>query len=439
MSQEFQQPNPEVAIPADQVFMRYDQMLGEFQQRVQNGDITFQAVTEMRDANASGGTIWLNNDDQTVLDTEQKQRLREWRDAQETHTNNFTREEVEASTIPEDLKTGLIAALDAKDMRSAFNVKYAQNTGGTFWLAGDGRKNPGEWVFDAKLVDFTEVEVGDEKLAVSFHTDKVDPDEISRGISEVVATLAKAGLDLTKVLKWINIVDEDSYSDFQIPAHILEKHPTAYVAAQARLARAALTLNAKMFVNREKKSPEGQDLVVSERWEDTLIHEIGHLYNGGLIDMADATPAVDIGWRRRDGVTTDNYGDLIETKDPADPISSSTYITDDYGNQVYIGNAAPQQLVTGGMDASGNAVTPPSKYAAENSSEDIAESFSAYFSGAPLDDVRRAAIEKIITDHRTLDAGHVPDVSFKQIKPDEVDIWNYLPKHIRLKRADVFL
>lgn len=439
MTQEFQQPNPEVAIPADQVFMRYDQMLQEFQGRVQNGDIPLQVVTDVGDANVNGGTLWLRNDDQTVLSPDQKQRLFEWRDSQETRASDFTWESIEASTMPEDLKGELFAAIDKQGLRSAFNVKFAQNTGGSFWLSGDGRKDPGEWVFDAELVDFTEVNVGEEKLAVSFFTDKVDPDEISRGVSEVVATLAKAGLDLTKALKWINVVDEDNYSDFQIPAHILEKYPTAYVAAEARMARAALTLNAKMFVNREKKSPEGQDLVVSERWEDTLIHEIGHLYNGGLIDMSDPTPAVDIGWRRRDGVITDDYGNLIETKDPVDPVSSAAYIMDDQGNEVRIGNNAPQQLVTGGFDESGNIVTPPSKYAAENSSEDIAESFAAYFSGAPLDDVRRAAIEKIISDHRTLDTGHVPDVSFKQIKPDDVDIWNYLPQDIRLKRTDVFL
>jgi len=438
MTQETQLHNHEAAVEATRVFPAYELMLQGFRDRLSNGDIVMEPSTGEIDVDT--GTMYLYREDRTYIDPAQKTRVYEWQGKQDEKPLNMSRDEVLTSSMPDDLKVVLGEALDEKELTSAFDFTFAQNSTGTWWVNQPTMREMDPWLQDAELIDFTEVRVGDNRIAVSFFTDQVDPEEVSNGISEVAATLAAAGLDLSDKIRWINVVDESIYADFQVPQQILEKFPTAYVAAQARNSRSEIKLNSKMFKSDyAKKNEDVQKLSHAKSWKDTLIHEIGHLYNMGLHDMSDASPAVDIGWRRRDAIITDDYGNLIEVRDSADWYDSSRYVMDDYGNEVFISAVkAAHQLLSAGLDTEGKVIEPPTRYASESSHEDIAESFAAYFAGDPLDGVRRAAIEKIIATNRTLETGDVPEVSFERIKPSDVDIWSYLPKHIRFKRANVY-
>jgi len=439
MTQESYLPNPETSVEAVSIFQPYEPMLHAFRDKVGKGDIVM--VPSSGEIDVDTGTVWLGRNDREYIDPDQKTRVYEWLQTQENKHLTMSRDDMLSSSMSEDLKAALAEAIDKQEINSAFDFTFAQNSTGTWWVTQPSMREMDPWLQDAELVDFTEVRVGDNRIAVSFFTDQVDPEEVSDGISEVAATLAAAGLDLSDKIRWINVVDENIYVDFKVPPQILEKFPTAYVAAMARNSRSEIKLNAKMFKsNYDKRNEDGQKLSHARNWRDTLVHEIGHLYNMGLNDMTDASPAVDIGWRRRDAIITDDYGNLIELRDSANWADSSRYVMDDYGNEVFIGAVkAAHQLLSGGLDAEGKLIEPPTRYASESSHEDIAESFAAYFAGDPLDGVRRAAIEKIIASNRTLETGDVPEVSVDRIKPSDVDIWSYLPRHIRFRPAKIYL
>ena len=324
-----------------------------------------------------------------------------------------------------------------KVVSTSLNV-LSQNrrTSGLWWVPiNENSRDHYEWLDGQLLHDVADVEVGDLAMTLSNFSDKVDIDAVYEGLPEALGMFVDRGINLAEYIKAINIFPADS-PIFEVPDTIKALKPDAYIAAFVS-GSGVFVFNERTFEKAEPiDKPLENGLTTGGGWRGTFVHEVAHVFDLGL-DGDDPAIAESMGWRKdMDNVSQYAYGATAEI------VSENEFgitIRDDYGYEIsMLRSHLPDSLV----NTNGSPSKPPTKYAAENSKEDIAETVAAYMGVGGLrhvlDERRVRAAEVILAKQRNISEGDTPDIKVIPRDPHFYNVFTHLPQPVKYRLSSVW-
>lgn len=259
--------------------------------------------------------------------------------------------------------------------------------------------------------------------------------EIYEAMPELFDMFVARGINLAGYINAINVFPADS-PIFEVPDNIKALHPDAYTAAFVT-GGGVFVFNERTFEDdRPIDQPSEHGLTVGGGWRGTFVHEVVHVFDFGL-DGEDPAIAESIGWLKdTSNVSQYAYGDTAEIVSEDD---FGITIRDDYGYEIFKSRLSlPEKLVT----ASDLPSQPPTRYAAENSREDIAETVAAYMGVGGLRhilDLRRVrAAELILKNRQNIREGEDTKITITPRDPARYDSLSCLPQPVRYRMSSVY-
>lgn len=413
-------PSPEIRqhieVPARQCFPARETMIQQFNAHVESGQIDL-IPGETSETNVHPYT-WNFVTRNPGLDFSQL-----------VTNQSYTYEEV-LDALPE----GQRKAFEKAEADNLNQACFQSGLAGAqaWWVSENPTQDRYPWLDTATLHAMFRVEIGNHSFMINDFSGKVDIDKIVNGLKDIATMLEAKGVNIGSLLNVLNIQPED-HPDFVVPEKVKEELPTAFVAANVNKARRVMNFNERSFLERDfREQHKDGEFVAVAGWGPAFVHELGHFLNMGFSDLDDNSYALEIGWAVRRHAAVDDYGEQHILAPLDFPHGSGDFITDDFGNQVFIAASKHAKiLVDGYKDKNGKTVAPPSKYAGSDDAEDIAESFAAYvFVPEKLDTKRTAMAERLIDSVR--EDQEPQEVILTPISLKDFDPWEeILPKKIK--------